>query len=48
MFLTLDQKLNPQNIPGQPRQQLFGIKSRFPGQYLVEGNAEFLISLAYT
>lgn len=42
------QKLNPQNIPGQPRQQLLGIKSRFPGQYLVEGNAEFLISLAYT
>lgn len=42
------QKLNPQNVPGQPRQQLFGIKSRFPGQYLVEGNAEFLISLAYT
>lgn len=42
------QKLNPQNIPGEPRQQLFGIKSRFPGQYLVEGNAEFLISLAYT
>lgn len=42
------QKLNPPNIPGQPKQQLFGIKSRFPGQYLVEGNAEFLISLAYT
>ena len=41
-------KLNPEKIPGQPKQQLFGIKSRFPGQYLVEGNAEFLISLAYT
>ena len=41
-------KLNSQNNPGKPRQPLFGIKSRFPGQYLVEGNAEFLISLAYT
>lgn len=41
-------KLNPPKIPGTPREQLFGIKSRFPGQYLVEGNAEFLISMAYT
>ncbi len=42
------EKLNSQSNPGKPRQPLFGIKSRFPGQYLVEGNAEFLISLAYT
>lgn len=41
------EKLNPQNSLGQPKQQLFNIKARFPGQYLVEGNAEFLISLAY-
>ncbi len=41
-------KLSSQSNPGKPRQPLFGIKSRFPGQYLVEGNAEFLISLAYT
>lgn len=40
-------KLNPPRVPGEPRQQVFGIKSRFPGQYLVDGNAEFLISMAY-
>lgn len=39
--------LIPTQVPGQPRQQLFGIKARFPGQYVVEGPAEFLISLAY-
>ena len=41
-------KLNPHPVPGQPKEQVFGIKSRFPGQYFVEGNAEFLVSLAYT
>ena len=40
-------KLNPPIISGQPGQQVFGVKSRFPGQYLVDGNAEFLISVAY-
>lgn len=41
------EKLYPQNTPGKPKEQLFSIKARFPGQYLVSGNAEFLISLTY-
>lgn len=36
-------KLRPQTR----HDQHFGIKARFPGQFLVKGNAEFLISLAY-
>lgn len=36
-------KLRPQT----QHDQHFGIKARFPGQFLVKGNAEFLISLAY-
>ena len=41
------EKLNPTQVVGQPKQQVFGVKARFPGQFLVDGNAEFLISLAY-
>lgn len=41
------EELYPQNTPGKPKEQLFSIKTRFPGQYLVSGNAEFLISLTY-
>ncbi len=39
--------LNPPKVSGQTKAQLLSIKSRFPGQYLVDGNAEFLVSLAY-
>lgn len=38
--------LSPPIEPGKPRKPLFSIATRFPGQSLVEGNAEFLISLA--
>ena len=40
-------KLDPKRVSGQSRQQLLNIRARFPGQYIVDGNVEFLISLAY-
>ena len=30
-----------------PKEQAFGVKARYPGQFLVDGNAGLLISLAY-